>query len=151
MKVYDVTDRFLDNAIPRKPRVDVVAHWTAGRSVGQDLNWLDKRLGGKGSVGYNLLIARNGDRYLLANIDTHFMHNSGLGSRYDRNTISFSFCTMGAKEGVTPVQVESAREFIAEIRKKYEIRKLVCHAEINSKKPDFPEEMWKELKAALLR
>ena len=76
MNITDITDRFRDNA--QKVSKKVIWHWTASNTAKSAIDWLDQRADGKGSVGYNYIIDKNGDVYMLGNPKNTWFHNTGL-------------------------------------------------------------------------
>ena len=141
---------FLDNAMKReKPEFDLVAHWTGSSRPEGDLNWLNTRNNGRGSVGYNCIIGKDGARYILADPKTHWMHNTGCGTGFDKTTISIAFSALNAEDKITEDQIKSFREYKAELEEWCTIKSFSCHAELNRNKQDFPAEIWEQLKKKL--
>ena len=148
MKMIDISGRFADNAICEKEHRIGVFHWTGGPTAEGAIEWLDKRKGGKGSVGYNYVIDRDGTVFILADPRTSWMHNSGLGTAYDRHTVSISFAAKNAAHGITEEQTRAAHSLVVLLESWFDIS-WTHHAAINSHKQDFPAEMWEELKPKL--
>ena len=142
--MIDITDQFLDNARVIKKEITLVGHWTGGSTAAGAIQHLDTRRGGKGSVGYNVIINRNGVIFLLAEYP-NYMHNTGLGDSFDKNVISYSLVMTGAKDQVSKAQVKALAVWIKTLEKQYVIKKHVSHASLNKKKIDFPPKMWDKL------
>lgn len=148
MNIIDITEQFKDNAhrISKK----IIWHWTASNTAKSAIDWLDQRNNGEGSVAYNYIIDKNGDVYMLGNPKNTFFHNSGLGTPYDKDTISISLVSRGKKDLFTDEQIESSKRLYSILKCLYKIELNTHHASINSKKQDFPEHIWKEFKKAIL-
>jgi hypothetical protein len=146
MKVIDITSRFMDNAIAEKEHRNAVWHWTGGGTAQGAIDWLDKRLEGKGSVGYNYIIGRDGNVYMLADPRTHYMHNTGSHSTIpSKGTVSISFACRNAEHGITEAQIAAARDLVKQLNDWF-VLKHYHHAQVNSTKIDFPSDMWESLK-----
>ena len=146
MEIRDISERFLDNANKYKKRI--VLHWTASNTAKIAIEWLDMRKNGKGTVGYNYIIEKDGVVYMLADPAERWMHNTGLGGRYDMNVIAISFVNKG--DGIfTEEQYRACRELIEKLKEKYEITMITHHHKIYKKKPDFPERIWEKVKDEL--
>ena len=145
MKIKDITKRFNDNS--RKVRKKLVFHWTGGSTAEGAIEWLDKRLNGKGSVGYNYIIDDK-TIYLLAHPSTRWMYNTGRGTTFDSDTISVSF--VGSKDGdITHDKLVLAKELVDELRRTFDIYAIHHHAELSNKKQDFPSDTWRRIKRYL--
>lgn len=145
MKIVDKTKMFLDNAQRRTaPNYTLVVHWTGGSTASGAIEHLNKRAGGEGSVGYNAIIDKDGTVYLLADPRTHWMHNTGKGTSFDRKTISVSFVAL-PKDKITVEQIRSFRKYKMELEEWCNISVVNCHKELNPNKPDFPAAQWEEL------
>lgn len=142
--IIDLTTRFKDNAICNKKEVTVVFHWTGG-SAKSAIDWLDNRLNGKGTVGYNYIISGH-KLYILADPKTHYMNHSGLGDKYDRDSISIAFCYTSYP---TDEELKVAKNLLEDIKEWFTVKEYTHHAAINSKKVDFPADYWEHLKKDL--
>ena len=144
MRLFDRTYQFMDNAIAEKQKKTVVFHWTGSKLAESAINWLNNRLDGKGSVGYNYIIAENGDIFMLANPCSRWMHNTGLGTNFDKQTISIAFAAINA-DGINKKQLKAAKELVVHLRHDFECT-YTHHAALNDKKPDFPKDFWEKVK-----
>ncbi|MDY0174364.1 MAG: peptidoglycan recognition family protein [Bacteroidales bacterium] len=151
MKIIDITGRFLDNSLRRNSIEDlrIVFHWTASSTAKSAIDWLDTRLGGKGTVGYNYIIDRDGTIYVLADPGERWMHNSGLGANYDQNTISISLVMKDETDPVSQNQEYASRQLLLDLNSKFEIKEITHHAHINRNKRDFPEKLWESFIASV--
>ena len=143
-KIIDITEKFNDNSISNKREIVGVFHWTGGHRANGAIDWLNKRRDGKGSVGYNYIIDRDGLVYMLAKPGSRWMHNTGLGTHFDENTISISFAALDENDSFTEDQIESGKMLIKELHKMFDV-KWTHHAKLNSHKQDFPEWFWEGL------
>lgn len=150
MGYYNFHEEFKDNAMQRK--LYFVVHWTGSKSAISTVNYLENRLNGKGTVGYNVIIDINGDIYSLAGFD-HFFHNTGLGTDFDALTYSIAFTGNNAKNILeNKKMIASAKIILDTFYRAYpncEIE-VCCHRELNENKPDFPEKEWEILKEKLM-
>ena len=142
MKIIDVTKEFEKNFIRHKRTV--VFHWTAIGTAKEAMDYLKKRLNGKGTVGYNYIIEKNGDVYMLANPCYAWMHNSAMGTDFDKNTISISFVNTGS-EDFTQEQIISAKQLLHHIKTNFDVTDITNHHKLYEKKSDFPDDVWEEL------
>ena len=133
--------RYSDNSFKTLKRI--LLHWTASQTARSAMDWLDTRLEGKGTVGYNYIIEKNGMTFRLIP-DTSFFHNSGLGKKYDSDTISIAFVSMS--EYPTLEQIRALVQLITKLQKKFDIFEIRHHAGINNHKQDFPKDYWERLK-----
>jgi len=148
MNIIDISDRFKDNA--QKVSKKVIWHWTASNTAKSAIDWLDQRAGGEGTVAYNYIIDKNGDVYMLGNPKNTFFHNTGLGTEYDKDTISISLVCRGKKDSFTDAQIESSKRLYSVLKCLYEIELNTHHAAINSNKSDFPNKTWKKFKEQII-
>jgi hypothetical protein len=132
--------RFSGNSKKRKIRV--IFHYTTSDNAEESINWLSKRCNGKGSVGYNCIIAPD-ETYLLAPYNRWF-NNTGIGSRYDKDTYSIGFTGNGLKD-ITPDMLSRAKELITNLKKVYTVEEIRCHREVNINKPDFSPIEWTKI------
>jgi len=135
-------DKFKDNSFKRKIRV--IVHYTGSPNVNGSIEWLNKRKGGKGSVGYNVIIDKDNKIYYLAK-PTSWFHNTGLGSRYDKDTYSIAFTGSGIND-ITDAMIKDFKLTIQWLSNLFNIYEIKCHRECNIKKPDFSPEEWEILK-----
>jgi N-acetylmuramoyl-L-alanine amidase-like protein len=142
--MIDFTHKFKDNALKHRPRRIVVWHWLAG-TVRGSIEWLNTRKDGKGSVAYNYMISKSGTIYMLGDPFKTWFHNTGKGSNYDRKTISIAFESMGADDPITLLQIVAAHALTCELERDFHIEAHKHHAELNSKKQDFPADVWAKL------
>ncbi len=149
MHIIDITERFKDNAhrISKK----IIWHWTASNTAKSAIDWLDQRNNGEGSVAYNYIIDKNGDVYMLGNPKNTFFHNSGLGTLYDKDTISISLVSRGKKDNFTDEQIVSSKQLYSVLKCLYKIELNTHHASINSNKSDFPDHIWKEFNKQIIK
>ncbi len=144
---HDKTEMFSDNS--RKVQKIIVLHWTGSNTAKSAINWLNERKNGKGSVGYNYIIDRNGDMYILGDPGERWFHNTGIGTHFDKDTISIAFVSMGTEPVFTPEQIKTLKDWIEQLRADFDITQIRHHASLNLKKPDFPDHVWEGLKEAL--
>lgn len=143
--MVDLTKRFKNNVICRRKQVVLVFHWTASETALSAINWLADRLDGRGTVGYNYIIDRDGTVYMLGDPRYVWFHNTGLGSRYDSNTVSVAFVMRDESQPVTERQIASGKELVKNIDDMFKVINVTHHAALNSSKRDFPEVMAKDL------
>ena len=148
MKIINIEERFKDNA--HKVRKKVIWHWTGSSTAKSAIDWLDQRNNGEGTVAYNYIIDKNGDTYMLGNPKNTFFHNSGLGTSYDKDTISISLVSRGKKDSFTEAQIESSKRLYSILKGLYKIELMTHHADINEHKQDFPKHIWKDFKSKLI-
>lgn len=122
-----------------KRKIKITVHYTASPNAVGTIEYLDKRLGGKGTVGYNFLISKDAV-YELGNHQMWF-HNTGKGTEYDSNTYSIAFVGYGL-EDITDEMIREAMLKIRWMNAVYDVTDILCHREVNPKKPDFSEEEW---------
>jgi len=152
--LIDITEQFIDNVILKKPEIILVGHWTGGSTASGAIQHLDTRNDvdgdgiGDGSVGYNFITNRAGVVYLLAEWP-NFMHNTGKGTRYDQHTIAYSVVMTGPDDMFTELEAKAVAAIIYEIKKRFTIKKHVCHAMLNDHKIDFPQSMWMKFLGAV--
>ncbi len=146
MKIIDISNQFENNFIKHK-RV-IVFHWTATKTAQEAIDFLKLRLNGKGTVGYNYIIEKNGDIYMLANPCNAWMHNSARGTDFDKNTISISFVNIG-DGSFTEKQYSAAKELFVFLKNSYQIEKVTNHHLLYPSKADFPLDVWKKVKVKL--
>lgn len=146
MNIIDITRRFEDNSLNSKVDKTIVYHWTGGLTAASAINWLDQRKGGKGSVGYNYIIGKDGRIFMLANPHTRFMHNTGKGTNFDKRTISISLASNGENDPFTDKQIKACRDLRKHLQERFSIIREYCHRELNKKKPDFPDYIWEDFK-----
>ena len=146
MQIKDVTDTFLDNIVKHKRTV--VFHWTATNTAKEAIDYLKARLNGKGTVGYNYVVEKNGDIFMLANPCNAWMHNSAKGTEFDKNTISISFANIG-DGNFTERQTNATVELINNLQKQFDIVTFTNHHILYPSKPDFPDDVWEKLKIEL--
>ena len=108
MRIIDKTAQFKDNIYIYKTRRRILWHWTGSRAAQSAINWLDQRIGGKGTVGYNYIIDKNGYIYMLVDPHKGFMQSSGLGKTYDELTIAIAFAMLDETDDLTEEQIESS-------------------------------------------
>ena len=147
MKVHDKKQMFKDNCQP--VRKTIVLHWTGSETAESAINWLNERKNGEGSVGYNYIIDRNGDLYILADPGESWFHNTGLGTAFDKDTISIALVSTGKEPVITFYQIARLQQWIYMLQEDFEIIEITHHAALNSKKPDFPEKIWEQIKEEL--
>ena len=135
-------DKFKDNSFKRKIRV--IVHYTGSPNVNGSLEWLNKRKGGKGSIGYNIIIDQSHEVFYLAK-PTEWFHNTGLGSRYDKDTFSIAFTGNGIDD-ITDAMIKDFRDELENLKTIFNVYEIRCHHECNIKKPDFSPEEWEILK-----
>ena len=148
MNITDISDRFKDNA--QKVSKRVIWHWTASDTAKSAIDWLDQRNNGEGSVAYNYIIDKNGDVYMLGNPKNTWFHNTGLGSEYDKDTISISLVCRGKKDSFTEAQIESSKRLYSVLKCLYQIEINTHHASINLHKQDFPDKTWVDFKKKII-
>ena len=148
MKIIDISDKFNDNSIRIKKKI--VFHWTGGSTAKGAIDWLNKRSGGKGSVGYNYIIDKDGSIYMLADPRTRWMHNTGLGTKYDEDTIPIALASKDENDRFTDRQVMASKSLVEKLDKWFWITETTHHAALNSKKVDFPEYIWAEFAQQVL-
>ena len=142
MNIINLTTDFEKNYIKHK-RI-IVFHWTATKTATEAIDYLKSRLEGKGTVGYNYIIDENGDVFMLANPCNAWMHNSAMGTEFDKNTISISFVNIG--DGLfSDAQIVAAKELLSTLKKQYEIIEITNHHKLYAGKPDFPDDVWQKL------
>ena len=146
MQIKDITNIFPDNAIKHKRTV--VFHWTATDTAKAAVDYLKNRLNGKGTVGYNYIIEKNGDIFMLANPCNAWMHNSAQGTEFDKNTISISFVNIG-DGNFTEQQTNVAFELVNNLKEQFNIVAFTNHHILYPPKPDFPDDVWEKLKTKL--
>ena len=154
MNIIDITDRFKDNA--HKVSKKVIWHWTGGNTASGAIKWLDDREDvdgdgiGDGTIAYNYIIDKNGDVYMLGNPKNTWFHNTGLGSEYDKDTISISLVCRGKKDSFTEAQIESSKRLYSVLKCLYQIEINTHHASINLHKQDFPDKTWVDFKKKII-
>ena len=147
MHIINLENQFKDNA--HKISKKIIWHWTGSNTAKSAIDWLDQRHEGKGSIAYNYIIDKNGDVYMLGNPNNTFFHNTGLGTEYDKDTISISLVSRGKKDPFTDEQIESSKRLYTILKCLYKIELNTHHAAINSNKSDYPDYIWKEFKSKL--
>jgi hypothetical protein len=145
MEFIDLSKMFIDNVNVHRPQKKIVYHWTGSKTAKSAYNWLNERNEGKGSVAYNYIIDKDGKIYILCDPFKGWFHNTGLGSNYDRNTISVALVSMGANDPITSKQIFSASLLNVKLNKEFHITEITHHRHLNRKKQDFPAKQWKEL------
>jgi len=143
MKIIDITDKFNDNSCKIKKKI--VFHWTGGSTAKGAINWLNERNEGHGSVGYNYIIDKSGDIYMLANPKVRWMHNTGTGTINDKNIVSISLVAKDEHDKITEAQIKSSKSLVKKLNDLFWITEITHHAALNSQKQDFPEYIWREL------
>jgi len=146
MLTIDISHSFTDNALVIKRKMRILLHWTGGTTAEGAINWLDKRLGGNGTVGYCNIIDEDVN-YVLYDPRIMFMQSSGLGKRYDAETIPIAFVSKGAYPSKTTI--DSLKEVIADYKDRFGIFEITHHRHVNKNKPDFPDDFWDRLKKDL--
>ena len=149
MKVVDLTKQFKDNSITHRVRRRRLWHWTGGHSANGAITHLDRRFNGKGTVGYNYIIGKDGTLYMLVNPRYGYMQSSGLGHKYDKDTIAIAFVMFDETSKFTKEQIKTARELIAITNKSFHIFEDTHHAHVKHTKRDFPKQMWNALKKVI--
>lgn len=144
MKILDASHIFKNIFQHDKLDRKIILHWTGSNSVRSTIDWLSSRLDGKGTVGYNYIIDTNGDVYKCCPSSAWF-HNTGLGSNFDKGTISIAFVSSG--DFPSRQQIKSLNILIeTSIAPAFNILEITHHAALNSKKQDFPDKYWDRLK-----
>lgn len=148
MNIIDITNQFEDNS--QKVQKKIVFHWTGGSTAQGTIDWLDQRKNGKGSVGYNYIVCKNGEIYMLGNPSYRWFHNTGIGSDFDKETISISLVSRGKKDKFTDEQIQAVRHLLPILKNLYRIVDITHHAALNKNKYDFPEYVWKDFKKKII-
>ncbi len=141
MKIIDITSEFENNFI--KIEKTLVFHWTATNTAEEAIKYLKNRLNGKGTVGYNYIVEKNGDIFMLADPCNAWMHNSAMGTDYDKNTISISLVNIG-DGNFEENQLIATKNLIDHLKKNYKIVEITNHHKLYPKKIDFPDDVWEK-------
>lgn len=149
MKIIDKSKQFKDNVYTYKSRRRILWHWTGGVNASGAIDYLDSRHNGKGTVGYNYIIDKNGYVYMLVDPYKGFMQSSGLGKTYDETVIAIAFAMLDESDDITKQQIESGRYLLNKLNQEFEIFENIHHAAINPHKVDFPNWLWEEIKEKL--